>query len=503
MFPGYFKRGPMGAYPCSSWGDVLARYGDIMDDYDSAYLVKRLMTLYGARAIVNRLAHYEDPSDVTSLTATCGTATLVDRAGSPLPTLGITVIGPGSHSANIKWTVTDGTINPTTEFNITFEDEDDSRVVPEGYQNCTIANVLDKVNGVSKIVTLADLESATVAPDNRPANGTGNLSEGDDGLTNLNAADWIGDEAAGTGLYAFDDYDQSMLLVAPESVLLSGAGPETVQAAVQTYCNTHRKQLVFAIHTPPDGLIPTDAADYRNGKGKWDYTPINDWCGAMYWGDLAVLDPRTGNKLVYINPAADVAGRIARAHVEKKEWFAAAGPKFGNLKEVHGVRYNLGPVAKEGYRDILAEAQVNPIIVDEDGCYIDGIRTLQRETTQLQNSPVAWLMMVMKKALYKYARSYRYYKIGPATWALMYSELNPWLAQLKKELGFAEYYLQVDQDAPDIMSGKINTPETIERGILMGDIAVKPIPDAQWVGFVVGITKLSMTFEDYEKISVL
>lgn len=507
LFPGIFTRGPMGARLGGSWSDILATYGDIMDNYDSIYLVKRMMSLYGAKPIICRIAHYTDPADATSCTATCGAATLVDRAGAPGSTLGITAIGPGADSANLRWTVTDGTINPATEFNLVIEHDTDTHVATEVYKNASMdpaaANyILTLVNDVSVIATLADLGAGTDYTERRPAVGTGVLSAGDDGLTGLNAADWIGDEAAGTGFYAFDEFDEAMLIVAPESSLLSTTGPAAVQAGLQTYCNTHRKQLVFAIHTPPDGLIATDAADFRNGVGDWDHTPINDWCGAMYWGDLEVLDPRTGSKTVYINPAADVAGRIAKSHIQRKEWFEVAGPKLGNLDaSVLGVRYNIGPECKEAYRDILANAQVNPIVKDSDGCYIDNFSTLQRTSTQLQNCSTAWLIMVMKKALLKYAKGYRAYKICPTTWQLMDAELRPWLTQLQLDLGFASFYLNVDANAPNIESGTINTTTTIEQGILMGDIAVKPIPSAKWVGFYLSITKLSMTFQDYEAIS--
>ena len=498
LLEGKCERGPIGtAVLCSDFTDFRMTYGWLIDGSDFAYLVKRAMS-YGARVVVNRIAHYEDPADPTTLTATRGEATLVDRADPAKSTLGITAINEGAWSRKIKWTVTDGTINPSTEFNLIIEIEDDLFVEREFYPNHTMETILDAVNGVSKIVTIADLDSDTEAPRNRPANGTGNLAEGDDGLTGLNAADYIGDESVGTGLYAFDEISYGRMLGVPECVDLDGTGPETVQAAVQTYCNTHRRQMMFALHSSLMALTPQDAADYRNGTGKWEYAPINDWCGAMFYGDLKVLDPRTGNKLTYINPIGDVGGAIAKGNSENRAYTPVAGSKYGILSDVSGVRYNVGPIGKRGHADILAEAQINPVVVTSRGCYIEGINTLQRESTQLQNIPTAWLLMAMKETLYEMLPSFQYMPINPRTCRLMASELDPWLAGLVAEEGLYAYDLQCDQNATSIANMTVNKLETIRQGILKGRVLIQPTVYAKWIGFTIGVGSPGVTLDYFE-----
>ena len=507
MMEGVCVRGPVNkATLCSDYEEFQQTFGGLHSTYDFPYLVKRAMS-YGARVVVNRIAHYEDPADPTTLTATRGEATLVDRADPAKSTLGITAINEGAWSGKIKWTVTDGTINPSTEFNITFRNDSDAHVTPETYQNASMdpsaANyILKLVNGVSKIVTLAELGDGTDYAERRPATGTGYLSEGDDGLEDLNANDYIGDEAAGLGLYSFDEIDYSMLLSVPECIELDSPGPEAVQAAVTTYCSEHRLKMVYGINAIPLGLTPSEARDYRNGVSP-SYTPINDWTQGIFYGDISVLDPRTGTSLTYVNPLGDVCGAIARGHSDRREWFPVAGWRYSLLHDVYGIRYNLAPVGKRGQADILADAQVNMIVSDESGAYIDGMATMQRAASTLSNETTAWLVMVMKKALYKYGRGYLYLPIGPSTWQLMANELDPWLAGLKGDYGFYAYDLQCDQYAPDIYNGKLNKPETIEQGILYAQIAIKPTSWSKWVGFTVSLTKLTAKFEDFETLSLV
>jgi hypothetical protein len=503
---GICERGPINTPTlCNDTGESRATYGWLLDSgvSDFAYLVKRCMQ-YGARVWINRIAHYTDPGDRTTLTATMGAAMLVDRAEAPQNTLVLTAINEGPWSAGIKWTVTDGTISPTTQFNLIIEHETDPYIKTETYQNATVATILEMVNGISKIVTIADDESPTEVPGNRPAVGTGNLSEGDDGLTDLNTADYIGDDAAETGFYAFDSVRFGRLMAAPECVTLADPGPAQVQAALQTYCNTHRMQMVFALHSPPMGLVPTDAADFRNGTGNWDHTPINDWCGAMFYGDLGVLNPRTGSGSVFINPLSDVAGRIAKSHADRGEHFAVSGPRRSMLVNVDSIRYEIGSPAKQGTRDVLAASQVNMIVSNTQGAYIDGFSTLQRESTQMQNMDTAWLFMAMKETLYEFGPSYCDEKINLVLFKKIAAELDPWLAGLVSREGiYDDYLLQCDQDATDILHCKLNKPQTIEQHEVWCGVAVKPTITGKWIGFIVQMTKLGATFTDIRDISEL
>ena len=77
-------------------------------------------------------------------------------------------------------------------------------------------NYIEKAK--SDNVILEDLESATAAPGDRPALGSGILTAltgGDDGLTGLSDADYIGVQARRTGMYVFDEVDDALQLATP------------------------------------------------------------------------------------------------------------------------------------------------------------------------------------------------------------------------------------------------------------------------------------------------
>ena len=72
LLEGKCERGPIGtAVLCSDFTDFRMTYGWLIDGSDFAYLVKRAMS-YGARVVVNRIAHYEDPADPTTPRARSG-----------------------------------------------------------------------------------------------------------------------------------------------------------------------------------------------------------------------------------------------------------------------------------------------------------------------------------------------------------------------------------------------------------------------------------------------
>ena len=231
---------------------------------------------------------------------------------------------------------------------------------------------------------------------------------------------------------------------------------------------------------------------------------LNNWAASMFYGEPEVVDPVTGNSTKYINCLGDVLGCIARSHKERKEWFPAAGTVWGKMINVLGFRNDVGSAGRKAHADILADAQINPCMtVRGIGPCVWGMDTTQKTASALRQLPTAWLVMVMKSALLEYGRGYCFMPNGPTTWRLMANELTPWLEQLKAETAFYAYALQCDQDAPDIESGVLNTPVTIERGELKCRIYIKPMIFAKWIGFEVVLTKTSARFQDFYNIAEL
>jgi phage tail sheath protein FI len=140
---------------------------------------------------VNGVSRFIRVQDLNSPTASPGnlpassSVILSDRAATPLPTLSVTALATG---------LTIDTANGTAaeSFKITVKQ---GAATLETLDNLTIANAENKVNGISPNIFVINLNSATAAPANRPANAAGTvltaptstlkffaLAGGDDGL---------------------------------------------------------------------------------------------------------------------------------------------------------------------------------------------------------------------------------------------------------------------------------------------------------------------------------
>ena len=135
---------------------------------------------------------------IAGSSAATASVTLVDRdSGTALDTLTVTSKGPGTFLDGKKLVVTDGTRLNT--FKLSLLDVDDSLL--ETFDNLKIdGESIERVNGGSDFIQIADEGSATAAPDNRPALGTTVFSTATHGGADDNApaaAEIVGTSANG------------------------------------------------------------------------------------------------------------------------------------------------------------------------------------------------------------------------------------------------------------------------------------------------------------------
>lgn len=154
---GLAERGPTtGAERITSLQDFVdafgtrPAYGNLYDD------VRTFFEEGGTRCFVAR---------VVGPAATTGTlaSPLQDRAETPVSTLQVTAKGAGQWSSRVKVQVADGSIDDTFTLRILFDD-----VVVESYVNLRSPQEAVSRTASSDWVTVSDLASATVAPDNNP-----------------------------------------------------------------------------------------------------------------------------------------------------------------------------------------------------------------------------------------------------------------------------------------------------------------------------------------------
>lgn len=153
---GVTERGPVGTpIELRGMSDYAAICGDPVS-YGTVYDQLRVFFAEGgARAYLSRQV---------GVTPTVGTITLNDRAGTPVPTLRIDADNPGAWSGRLTLQVLDGTV--TNSFRITVLLDG---VPVEDKDNLTSPAAAATAFSTSFYVTVTDLISATVSPNNRPA----------------------------------------------------------------------------------------------------------------------------------------------------------------------------------------------------------------------------------------------------------------------------------------------------------------------------------------------
>lgn len=474
MVEGVTERGEIGkATFVSSWPKFVEYFGGLVDYSDFPLLCQRALAR-GAGLWVSRVVHY---TDVTKKeTATAKTAAVT---AGPV-TFTATSAGAWGNDCTVIIEANEAGGN---FFDVAFYSEG---ILQNSWNGLAVEEVAALSN--------ADIKAgAAKAPEGENLEaGTYRLQGGDNGLTNLGDADYIGDEAAGTGFYVFDEVDDgSLQLAAPDCTALN------VAVAGQAYCE-NRGDL-FYVSAVPKGLKPQEAMNYRKGKGSdgsGDGAPFSSSYGALFYPHLKVLDILTDETKI-INPTGDILGVFAYSDNAAEEWFAAAGYRRGKINNCLGVEYNVGARAREKEGGLLVENQINPICVFEDaGTVVWGNETLQQTASALREIHIRRLLLVMKKGLAKSCRINLFEPNDPTLWRDTYNMLDPYLRNIKERRGMYDYRLMCDQDAQSVDEAKINTAENIDKGEFHVQIWIKPTRVAKWIIIDLNILKTGAVFAD-------
>jgi hypothetical protein len=462
----------------TSWEQFVTRFGSYINDSYLAYAARAFFDNGGQVLYVNRIAHYGDITDKTTLTALKSSATLQDRAATPLDTLKISAINEGTWGDDISVEIQDGDNDPATEFNLIVRYQGN---IKESFKNLSMddskSNFVElAINEKSEYITVEDLDSASPAPDDRPAVGSYNLAGGDDGLVGLDDNDYIGDASQHLGLYALDEIDALNLLLVP------GVTTAAVIQAGIGYCEGRKDLMLIA--DSPMGLEPTEVVDFRKGQGVYTHAAFNSSYAALYYPWLQISDPVTGKKKL-IPPSGAVAGCYARSDRKSRVWYAPAGIDRGRIFNVLSLEYN----TSRGERDVLYPEGINVIASFPDsGINIWGQRTLLSQPSAIDRINVRRLMMYIEEAVAESSRFVVFEPNNPQTWRALIRLINPFLQDIKDNGGLYDYRVQCDEET--------NTPAVIDRNELVARIFVKPTKTAEFIELNFVLTSTGADFTE-------
>ena len=261
----------------TSWEQFINRFGSYINESYLAYAARAFFDNGGSVLYVTRIAHLTDSTDRDTLTALKSSIVLQNREATPADALRIEAVNEGVWGDRLSISIEDGSLDPANHFNLVVRHKGD---VVEVFKDLSMDETLPNhvelaINDRSDFILVQDLAAVSGTPSDRPALGVFTLSGGDNGLTDLADADFIGDPSQHTGLYGFDEIDALNLLMVP------GVTTVPVINAGIAYAEG-RKDLLFIADTPMH-LEPLEAVDFRKGQGMYSHAAFNSSYAALYY----------------------------------------------------------------------------------------------------------------------------------------------------------------------------------------------------------------------------
>lgn len=159
----------------------------------------------------------------------------------------------------------------------------------------------------------------------------------------------------------------------------------------------------------------------------------------------------------------DMAGLCARTDYTNDPWWAPAGYNRGQLKNVIQLAFN----PNKAKRDILFPNNINPVVTfPNEGTVLYGDKTLQAKASAFDAINVRRLFIVLEKSIATASKYFLFEFNDQYTQAQVRNMINPYLRTVKGLRGITDYLVKCDSTN--------NTPDIVNRNILVCDIYIKP-----------------------------
>lgn len=464
---GLTKRGPIEQpelFLINSWAKYERIYGGLTGTSDFPLLCKRAL-VRGATLRVSRV-------DAVSTAAVKAPAENVQNADGTAVTL--FTIRPkyaGADYNNISFEIKAASNAQTAywDLSIVHDLEPD---LNEYYANipafvvgdANAQSALDEVMNMTQLIDFvySDASTATLlVPAVAAAN---NFAGGVDPAGHV-----AGDYTA--AMASFNDVDDGMIMAVPEM------DDDGVNSAGITYA-AGRKDLVFFAH------LGNDLTTAANLIAERVTVASDSKHGAFFAGGIRVRDEVTLQEKV-ISEMGDVLGIAAYVHDLYGEWYSLAGQKKGFVPDALGVVNNFGTPAGFADLNLLANSQINMMVVKNNITQLSGNFSGQYTNNQEKFLSIVFLVLWMKNVLKPILEEYLEEPNDPVTFKAIYYHLKPLLDSLaspaKRALYKYEYY--GDQEANTLDDLQINDPVDVQNGKYKINLKIWAIPSLQELEF--------------------
>jgi len=203
---------------------------------------------------------------------------------------------------------------------------------------------------------------------------------------------------------------------------------------------------------------------------------------AAYYPWVQIIDTNT-NQYMFAPPSVVLPEVFAYSDNVGDEWSAPAGLNRGGIQGAVGVAKRLSLLN----RDTLYEGKVNPIAqFPGQGIVVWGQKTLQRRPSALDRVNVRRLLIEVKKFIASSSRYLVFEQNVESTRNRFLNIADPYLASIQERSGLYAYKV--------IMDSSNNTPDVIDRNVLVGSIYLQPTKTAEFIKLDFNILPTGATF---------
>jgi len=301
----------------------------------------------------------------------------------------------------------------------------------------------------------------------------GNL-KGDAAVANYTFYEDIGDKSQGfdpqtanQGLTGYtnaldlisnqDEYDVNLILVPG----IIGSVHNTIASKVIDVCEDRAD--TFAVIDPvPYGMNIADATSQAETR--------DSNFAAMYWPWVKVPDTLVAGTQRWVPPSVVMGGIYAFNDKVAHPWFAPAGLNRGGIDVAIQAERKL----TQANRDTLYDSNVNPIATfPGQGVTVFGQKTLQKKSSALDRINVRRLLIRVKKFIASSSRFLVFEQNTAATRRRFLGIVNPFLENVQSQSGLSAFRVVMDETN--------NTPDTIDRNQLIGQLFLQPTRTAEFI----------------------
>ena len=278
------------------------------------------------------------------------------------------------------------------------------------------------------------------------------------------------------------DYDVAIDLLANpdayvyDSIYTPGINSQNAPSQIGTLLSTvqNRGDAIAVVDMVSYGQVTSAATALAQG--------YDNSYGATYWPWLQVRSIETG-KLNFVPASTIIPGVYEYNDKVSAEWFAPAGLNRGGLPTVIQPERRL-TVAD---RNTLYAAKVNPIAVfPGQGTVVYGQKTLQSQASALDRVNVRRLLIALKSYIGQIAATLVFEQNTAVTRNKFLSQVNPYLEYVQQRQGLYAFRVVMDETN--------NTPDVIDRNLLVGAIYLQPTRTAEFIQLTFNVLPTGVTF---------